>query len=538
VVHEAGHLLGLWHPTEEDGTEFDPLDDTPECDLAQFDTNSNGSVSAEECLGQGAENIMFWTSWPDGNQETFSEDQRFILRRSPLAFQGQLTEQTGDDITLTYDATLAETVANNASTVQSIQDMVELYDPECQRSTFPQTVDLILAQGCVSFQQTHYRPAYLPANLDNLNSVQDYVAVVNQNDRFSYYFEPVAYEETTQSLSGARSYIGFSYAVNDSEAVISASNPFAVDAIFPYTRAWWDGLRVGDQITAVDGVTISGLTVAEVRALLPSAEAEATVLTIARDGAIQTLETASETHLSRRLGTNNQIAYLNLREYTTVSGDNVRQDFEELLLSGSTPEALILDLRQNGGGSLLGALELTDYLGNASVDGEILFTFQTQSGGTPYRFGLNYDSDAGSYDATTLVVLTDGGSASASEVTSAALQDWNLATIMGDTTYGKGVGQSVVDLLDGSGVFITSFELLSPKGDSWHEVGVIPDQRVEGAAPSSPAEDTVLAAAIEFLETGALVSASRASRLPSEQMLEVPVSYTRPWDGGSRERLQ
>ena len=83
IVHEAGHLLGLWHPTEDNGVEFDPLDDTPECRKSVYDSNNNGQVSAEECVGNGAENIMFWASWGGGDQNQFTEDQRTILRHSP-----------------------------------------------------------------------------------------------------------------------------------------------------------------------------------------------------------------------------------------------------------------------------------------------------------------------------------------------------------------------------------------------------------------------------------------------------------------------
>ena len=538
IVHEAGHLLGLWHPTEDNGVEFDPLDDTAECRKSVYDSNNNGQVSAEECVGRGAENIMFWASWGGGDQDQFSEDQRTILRDSPLAYKGEIqASQTEDGITLTYPSELSATVTSQASTVASIRDYVELM-PECQKSSTPQSIDLILAQGCVNFQGIHYRPNFLPNNLDGLSQIADYVDVVRQNDRFSYYFEPVTFSENTQALSGGRSYIGFSYQVSDGNAVISDSNPFLLGSVFPFTRAWWDGLEVGDRLIAVDGVQISGLTVEEVRDLLPKTEAATTTLTLLSDGNQLQIQTASETHLSRSLGSTNQIAYLNLREYTTISADRVRDDYTSLVSAGSGGSGgVILDLRQNGGGSLTGALNLTDFLGPSSVNSQVMFSLQQQSQTTDYRFGV-YGSNLGITDSSKFVILMDGSSASASEVTSAALKDLGIATLMGGQSYGKGVGQNVVGLLDGSGVYITSFELLSPLGNSWHNLGVSPDYSLSTILPATPTDDTLLQAAIEFIETGSVSQATTSRRTTKSPLLLSVPPYTHPWDGGSREGLQ
>jgi carboxyl-terminal processing protease len=535
IVHEAGHLLGLWHPTEDNGVEFDPLDDTPECRKANYDSNRNGQVSAEECVGNGAENIMFWASWNGGEQNQLTDDQKIILQHSPLVKLGKLSSK--DKITLTYPVELSATVAAKASLVNSTRDYVEL-KPECQKSSTLQSIDLILAQGCVNFQSIHYRPAFLPNNLDGLSQISDYVNIVRQSDRFSYYFEPVTFSENTQALSGGRSYIGFTYAVNDGDAVISDSNPFLLGAIYPFTRAWWDGLQAGDRLIAVDGVQISGRTVEEVRDLLPKTEAATTTLTLLRDGNQIPVQTASETHLSRSLGSTNQIAYLNLREYTTVSADRIRDDYLSLVSAGSGGTGgVILDLRQNGGGSLWGAWELTDYLSPSSVDNQVMFSLQQQSQTTDYGFSI-YPSNLGITDKSKFVILIDAYSASASEVTSAALKDLGIATLMGGTTYGKGVGQNVVGLLDGSGVYITSFELLSPLGNSWHDQGVSPDYSLSTVLPATPTDDTMLQVAIDFLETGS-VSQSKISRrtIKSQLSLSVP-AYTHPWDGGSRIDLQ
>jgi hypothetical protein len=91
AAHEMGHQLGLFHTTEQSGTEFDIITDTAECPKSSRDNDSNGQMTAEECEGYGAENVMFWTAWSSASrsagkkQETLSSYQQQVLKYSPLA---------------------------------------------------------------------------------------------------------------------------------------------------------------------------------------------------------------------------------------------------------------------------------------------------------------------------------------------------------------------------------------------------------------------------------------------------------------------
>jgi hypothetical protein len=91
AAHEMGHQLGLFHTTEQSGTEFDIITDTAECPKSSMDNDSNGQMSAEECEGYGGENVMFWTAWSSTSrsagkkQETLSSYQQQVLKYSPLA---------------------------------------------------------------------------------------------------------------------------------------------------------------------------------------------------------------------------------------------------------------------------------------------------------------------------------------------------------------------------------------------------------------------------------------------------------------------
>ena len=91
AAHEMGHQLGLFHTTEQGGTEFDIISDTAECTKSNRDNNGNGQMSAEECDGYGGGNVMFWTAWSPSSrsagkkQETLSSHQQQVLKYSPLA---------------------------------------------------------------------------------------------------------------------------------------------------------------------------------------------------------------------------------------------------------------------------------------------------------------------------------------------------------------------------------------------------------------------------------------------------------------------
>jgi hypothetical protein len=123
VAHEFGHQLGLFHTSERGGTSFDILSDTPECAISR-DSSGGGTVSAEECDGYGAENIMFWTAWSSSSQaagkkqETLSSYQQHVLRYSPIA-----DIDTNPDITST---TVASTSPSNGTTSVSLTSSISV----------------------------------------------------------------------------------------------------------------------------------------------------------------------------------------------------------------------------------------------------------------------------------------------------------------------------------------------------------------------------------------------------------------------------
>jgi hypothetical protein len=132
AAHEMGHLLGLFHTSERGGTSFDILSDTPECAISR-DSNSSGTVSAEECDGYGAENLMFWTTWSSSSQaagkknDTLSSYQQYVLKYSPIA-----NIDTNPDTT---SPTVASTSPSNGTTSVSLTSSISVIFSEPMDTT-------------------------------------------------------------------------------------------------------------------------------------------------------------------------------------------------------------------------------------------------------------------------------------------------------------------------------------------------------------------------------------------------------------------
>ncbi|MBF0279181.1 MAG: hypothetical protein HQM13_15390 [SAR324 cluster bacterium] len=388
----------------------------------------------------------------------------------------------------------------------------------CQ-STAP--IDLTLAHACTLYHIYYLYPENLPSSLINFTKVTDYVDQLRKTDIYTTYFDPQVYSAFNATFEGDFATIGFSYVLNGN--VVSPDTPFRITGITTLSRAWFDGLKVGDDIIAINGEALAGLDKQAIIEKLPTEEEETVSLTISRNSEELTIQTASEEHIAFLLGSNRNIAYLRAKQYTVATGKQIQADFEELQLQAPAPiEKLILDLRRNGGGSVFGALELVDYLVDQDTPSQtnpILIT-------NGYTDEINYlgeysKSNIGNFTKSNFVVLIDGASASSSEITVAALKDYGVATIIGEKSFGKGVSQNVLDLVDGSGLIITSHNLLPPSQVTYHLVGIQPDYNVL-TAPTSLENDFQLDAAIEFLNTGKvaskLLSPSISSRKPAQRL--------------------
>ncbi len=255
------------------------------------------------------------------------------------------------------------------------------------------------------------------------------------------------------------------------------------------------GLKAGDLILTVDGTDIVGMGLYEAIGLIRGPEGTEVELEVARPGEEDTFfvtitRASIEMPIVESEILEDNIAYINLTEFDATARDRVENEFEELMRQN--PDGLIFDLRNNPGGFLNQAIQVADLF----LD-EGLVAIERDSRGEEQRF-YSYDGDAG--EEIPLVVLINGGSASASEIVAGAIQDRNRAPLIGEETLGKGSVQLPHNLSDGSQLRVTIARWFTPNDNSIHEEGLTPDIEVSYSEETPADEDPQIQRAIEYLQ--------------------------------------
>lgn len=242
-----------------------------------------------------------------------------------------------------------------------------------------------------------------------------------------------------------------------------------ISGVIEGTPAQEADLRDGDIIYEVDGVSAYGLELTEVVAMIKGEEGTTVHLTLVRDGEqdyvekdVMRREIESPTVNYEML--DGQMGYIQITEFDDVTADQ----FAEALavLRGQGMKGLILDLRSNPGGNLTTVVDIAKML---LPEGLIVYTEN--------RYGnrQEYSCDGKREFQLPMVVLINGYSASASEILAGAIQDYGIGTLIGTTSYGKGIVQQIVSLKDGSAVKLTVSSYYTPKGRNIHGIGIEPD---------------------------------------------------------------
>lgn len=232
------------------------------------------------------------------------------------------------------------------------------------------------------------------------------------------------------------------------------------------------GLKVGDIISAIDGEDITDDEVSDVADLVRNSDKDSVVLTVHREDVddameitvpIMDVELPSVFHemLDPRIG------YIRITEFKGVTSEQYQEAFDDLKKQGM--EKLIIDLRDNPGGLLN---SVCDILRKILPEGLIVYT-EDKDGNREEE-----TCDGKNELQMSLAVLVNESSASASEIFAGAVQDYGIGTIVGTTTYGKGVVQSIRQLSDGSAIKLTIANYYTPKGNNINKIGIKPDIEV------------------------------------------------------------
>jgi len=320
-------------------------------------------------------------------------------------------------------------------------------------------------------------------------------ALATLNDPYTYFVEPVAREQERETLRGNFGGIGAN--IRREEDGRLTLTPI------PGNPAEEAGIRDGDTLLAVDGLDVSdpdAFTVEEIVQLIRGEKGTAVVLTVrhadsdeAVDIAIVRADILIPSVTARILPEDPAIGYIQLTRFSGESGREVSEAIARLQAAGATQ--LILDLRHNGGGLLDGAIAVSDHF----VEGGVVL-YQQSRGQAERQFEANGAAVAGNMP---LVVLIDGGTASAAEIVAGALRDRERAVLIGAPTFGKGSVQLVYDLSDGSSVHVTAARWFTPARHQIDQQGLAPDILVETAAAAvSDGRDEFLARAVAFLQNG------------------------------------
>lgn len=294
-------------------------------------------------------------------------------------------------------------------------------------------------------------------------------------DRHSVYLPAREYEEFNNSLDGDFSGIG----VN----ITRDGDYIGVIAPIEGTPAYDAGMKSGDIIVSVDGTDIKGWSMEKAISRIRGERGTLVIIGVKRSGQVETLEfPIIREDIDIQYVTyemlDNGIGYMEIESFAEGVGIEVGKGID--FFEKENAKGMVLDLRGNPGGSLQEAVDVSEYF--LEKDQPIVFI--------DYRAeeDVEYLAKRDNIDMP-LVVLVDEGSASASEIVTAAVQDNDQGEIVGTTSYGKGSVQTLVPLTNGAGIKITVAEYFSPLRKKINEVGITPDFMIENVREDASYDD-------------------------------------------------
>jgi carboxyl-terminal processing protease len=292
--------------------------------------------------------------------------------------------------------------------------------------------------------------------------------MLNGLDPHSVYLKGERYDDLNEGTTGAFSGLGMEVIMEDGFVKVVAP----IDD----TPAAEAGIRTGDLIIRMDGKTVTGLSLSEATERMRGKIGTKITITILRESepdpfdveltrAVVRLNSIKQKRLSDSIG------YIRVTQFQMASAENFRKELKKLRESDGF-EGLILDLRNNPGGLLTSAISIADVF----IDEGLIVSTKGRSATNDQEYKAT-PSDF--IDGKPLVVLINGGSASASEIVAGALQDHGRALVLGTDSFGKGSVQTVLNIDDKEAIKLTTARYYTPSGRSIQASGITPDVIVE-----------------------------------------------------------
>lgn len=315
-----------------------------------------------------------------------------------------------------------------------------------------------------SYLEGTYINKYDREQLDDM-AVRGYVAGLG--DKYSMYYTKQEFDELNAEMKGNYKGIGIEVAVDD-EGYIQVLKAYKNA---PASEA---GMQAEDRIVKVDKTEVNGdnfdLAIDMIKGVGKYGKNDTMTITVRRGEKLLDLKVTRREVVAQSVETkmlSGNIGYIALSSFMEESDEDFIKETNSLISKGA--KSLIIDLRNNGGGMLDTVVNISDFL---LPEGKILTIKGKES--EPVVFS----SEESCIDIP-ICVLINGNSASASEVLAGALKDHSKATIVGETSYGKGVVQTLYPLSDGSGIKLTTAKYYTPSGECIDQKGIKPDKTVE-----------------------------------------------------------
>lgn len=304
---------------------------------------------------------------------------------------------------------------------------------------------------------------------DALNEDLIRAYVLLSGDRFAHYYSAEEWAAEIAASSGNSFGIG--------AYVVSVPEGARIAHPMKNSPAESAGLIAGDLIVKIDGQSIDGYALSEVTSLIAGESGTEVVLTVVRGDETLSIPVKrgtyeAETVMASIITTDKgKYGYVKITEFLSkeLTADQFKAAVKGLLKDGC--EGLIFDVRDNGGGQVDAVTDMLDFL---LPEGPIMHITDLDGNETVPTIM----SDASEIDCP-MVVLTNGNTASAAELFTSALKDYDKATIIGTNTYGKGCGQNGYTLSNGGVLYVTSFLYNPPYSENYDKIGISPDVEIE-----------------------------------------------------------